>query len=338
MSDTQSPAAATQDDLTPSEVELITKCERRREHLRSLGDSEEQVHALKESYSWEIFLRELRVYIAKNWEIIVGSRGGRYRRPKKRPSAAASIMLIDDVTTSPYVQPVSQPQEPQSTLTAMPVAASNNQPIWEAYEKARMTNIPSASTASASTGIPPPHTPGNSAENPLRPGSEGYQVRRPWTKEEGKLKQYITYLISIENALFAGLEEVQGPNWAAILQLHGPGGSRSEALKDRSQVQLKDKARNLKLFFLKGGHPVPSVLERVTGRLKGATDEPTPKNAKKRRIGDTSAEDAAISSTQEHVEYNPAVWPPSDSQGHGFEVGGMVGRNMDPALSMSHSS
>jgi hypothetical protein len=303
-----------------------------------LGDSEDQVHALKEAYSWETFLRELRVYIAKNWEIIVGSRGGKPRRPKKRPSAVPSTMLMDDVLASPYVQPVSQPQEPQSTLTAMPVAAPNSQPIWEAYEKARMVNIPLPPTPSTSTGIPPPHTPGNSAEHPLRPGSEGYQVRRPWTKEEGKLKQYVTHLISIENALFAGLEEVQGPNWAAILQLHGPGGSHSEALKDRSQVQLKDKARNLKLFFLKGGHPVPSVLERVTGRLRGATDEPSLKKAKKRRTGNTSAEDAAISSTQQHREYNPGEWPPSESQGQGFGLGGMVGQHMDPGLSMNHNS
>lgn len=185
--DNQPAETATQDDLTPSEVEFITKCERRREHLRSLGDSEEQVRALKESYSWETFLKELRIHIAKNWEIIVGSKGGKPRRPKKRPSAAAaSAMLIDDVTTPTYAQPVPQPQEPQSSLTAMHVPAPTAQPVWEAYEKARMANSTSTSTPTASTGIPPPQTQGgNSADHPLRPGSDGYQVRRPWSREEG---------------------------------------------------------------------------------------------------------------------------------------------------------
>src|SRR5947207_14004787 len=69
----------TDDDLTPAESEFISKCERRRELLRSLGDGEKQVQELKESYSWEAFLRELRSYVAKNWEIIVGSRGGNPR-------------------------------------------------------------------------------------------------------------------------------------------------------------------------------------------------------------------------------------------------------------------
>ncbi|CCJ29192.1 unnamed protein product [Pneumocystis jirovecii] len=54
--------------------------------------------------------------------------------------------------------------------------------------------------------------------------------RRPWSKEE-------------EQALFAGLDQVKGPHWSQILTLYGAGGTISEALKDRNQVQLKDKAR-----------------------------------------------------------------------------------------------
>ncbi|KAL8991827.1 MAG: hypothetical protein Q9169_007617 [Polycauliona sp. 2 TL-2023] len=42
----------------------------------------------------------------------------------------------------------------------------------------------------------------------------------------------------------------------------------NETLKDRNQVQLKDKARNLKLFFLKSGIEVPYYLQFVTGELK----------------------------------------------------------------------
>ena len=65
-----------------------------------------------------------------------------------------------------------------------------------------------------------------------------------------------------------GLERVKGPHWSQILALYGSGGSISEILKDRNQVQLKDKARNLKLFFLKSGMDVPLFLQKVTGELK----------------------------------------------------------------------
>lgn len=79
--------------------------------------------------------------------------------------------------------------------------------------------------------------------------------RRQWTAEE-------------ENALMAGMDQVQGPHWSQILALHGAQGTVSTALKDRTQVQLKDKARNLKLFFLKSGTEIPPYLKMVTGELK----------------------------------------------------------------------
>ena len=66
----------------------------------------------------------------------------------------------------------------------------------------------------------------------------------------------------------AGLDRVKGPHWSQILAMFGPGGTISETLKDRNQVQLKDKARNLKLFFLKSGIEVPYYLKFVTGELK----------------------------------------------------------------------
>ncbi|CAK4034858.1 Transcription factor TBF1 [Lecanosticta acicola] len=80
-------------------------------------------------------------------------------------------------------------------------------------------------------------------------------VRQPWTKPE-------------EDALLAGLERVNGPHWSQILALYGRGGSVSEVLKDRNQVQLKDKARNLKLWYLKTGKEVPPALRGVTGELR----------------------------------------------------------------------
>jgi len=110
--------------------------------------------------------------------------------------------------------------------------------------------------------------------------------RHPWTNEE-------------ETALMAALDIVKGPHWAQILALFGPGGTISEALKDRNQVQLKDKARNLKLFFLKSGIEVPYHLQCVTGDLKtrahGRRGGGTPGGAAEADEGDDGAHQEAVS-------------------------------------------
>jgi hypothetical protein len=66
----------------------------------------------------------------------------------------------------------------------------------------------------------------------------------------------------------AGLDRVKGPHWSQILALYGEKGTINNILEDRNQVQLKDKARNLKLFFLKSRIEVPYYLQSVTGELK----------------------------------------------------------------------
>ncbi|KAI5954074.1 TBF1 [Candida margitis] len=78
--------------------------------------------------------------------------------------------------------------------------------------------------------------------------------RRPWTRDEEK---------AFRHAL-----ELNGPHWSKILDLFGKGGKINEALKNRNQVQLKDKARNWKVFYLKNGMELPSYLKTVTGNLE----------------------------------------------------------------------
>jgi len=185
----------TQDDLTPAEIEFLSKCDRRRELLRVHGDDDKQVATLKEMYSWESFLRELRSYIAKNWELIVVSRGGRPRRPvKKRTSGAAIPGFVDDGTTPGFAQTQIVAGAGQGIPTALPAEQHvSNEPIWEAYEKARMNTIPASAVGpagstmgSSANGIPPPTTAASKTpQGPPRPLAEGNQVRRPWTKEEG---------------------------------------------------------------------------------------------------------------------------------------------------------
>ena len=88
-----------------------------------------------------------------------------------------------------------------------------------------------------------------------------------------------------------GLDMVKGPHWSQILSLFGPSGSISQILADRTQVQLKDKARNLKLFFLKTGSEMPYYLQCVTGELK--TRAPTQAARKE-------AEEKARMNSEEH--------------------------------------
>lgn len=123
--------------------------------------------------------------------------------------------------------------------------------------------------------------------------------------------------------------------------MFGPGGTISEVLKDRGQVQLKDKARNLKLFFLKSSIEVPYYLQFVTGELKTrAPAQAARKEANGKRV---SEEDRA------HVEGIMALaGGPNNAaqqlQQHAAQgLGGMDGRanglpemgnnqNVDPSL------
>ncbi|KAK5724824.1 TTAGGG repeat binding factor [Elasticomyces elasticus] len=95
----------------------------------------------------------------------------------------------------------------------------------------------------------------SSSTNTEKKAAPSSTIRQPWTKPE-------------EDALLLGLEKVNGPHWSQILAIYGRGGSTSEVLKDRNQVQLKDKARNLKLWYLKMGKDVPVALRGVTGELR----------------------------------------------------------------------
>lgn len=157
-------------------------------------------------------------------------------------------------------------------VNAAAATSSINVTLRNAYDDARLA----AHTRALQRKRPP--SPVNSSSN-----------RKVWSAEE-------------ENALMDGLEYVRGPHWRDILALYGEGGSLSEILKNRSQVQLKDKARNMKLFFAKHGLEVPEILRAVTGELKkpkvienGEDDEP-------QKMGDTSLSREDVVSTSNNDE------------------------------------
>lgn len=146
-----------------------------------------------------------------------------------------------------------------------------------------------------------------------------HSTRRPWTPEE-------------EKALMAGLDMVKGPHWSQILQLFGQHGSISDILKDRTQVQLKDKARNLKLFFLKTNSEMPYYLQCVTGELKTRAPSQAARKEAEERARMNSEEDQARTMTlagglQNNPAYNTSNGSANNTAAtlaHGLPVAGSM--------------
>lgn len=160
----------------------------------------------------------------------------------------------------PYAKypPHAEERSLQAVVSSAPVPNTSTR---EQYEKARI-----AATARAAV------------KNKGALGTN--QSRRPWSTEE-------------EDALLTGLDRVKGPHWSQILAMFGTDGTVSEVLKDRNQVQLKDKARNLKLFFLKNKQNVPLYLEKVTGELRTRAPSRAAKLEVKERLEEPGSEDKA---------------------------------------------
>ncbi|KAK3387586.1 telomere repeat binding factor-domain-containing protein [Podospora didyma] len=145
------------------------------------------------------------------------------------------LAQLNQTHSSPY-QPYTQaPPAPPAAATGDNLPPNQSSPTAVLYERARQAAVAKSSNTARREGL--------------------HSTRRPWTPEE-------------EKALMTGLDIVKGPHWSQILGIFGANGSHSDILKDRTQVQLKDKARNLKLFFLKTNSEMPYYLQSVTGELK----------------------------------------------------------------------
>ncbi|KAA8899941.1 telomere repeat binding factor-domain-containing protein [Sphaerosporella brunnea] len=294
--------------LTPSEADFVSRLIHRRNHLMQISD---QVN-LSEKYAWQEFLKDVSWYVSKNHETIVAQPTRKTRKRMSHGGGPHPEVMSPPVHAPPTISPMvhhvvqqtpvpltpeegtaaaivqahtaalsASPHPNQQTPTdpalenemfspntsymgapplAQPPVPQQSQPTQVLYERARLAVTSKASPNARRAGLP--------------------SQRRPWTTEE-------------ENALMAGLDRVKGPHWSQILAMFGPGGTVSEALKDRNQVQLKDKARNLKLFFLKSGMEVPYYLQFVTGELKTRAPGQAAKNAAKKAVEESAEEDAA---------------------------------------------
>ncbi|EGW33394.1 uncharacterized protein SPAPADRAFT_55275 [Spathaspora passalidarum NRRL Y-27907] len=222
--------------LSPMELDFVDRCNTRKEILLNYEGN------LSEEYEWFTFLKELFDYVGKNVGFLIWGKRGRRERVHKEDTSATphSDEILQRET------PEAQPRVPvQNSITNAPSTEPTNDSTAiessEDYQNLTSTLLPSEIVERQI----------HLRINPGTTSRTGH--RRPWTRDEEK---------ALRHAL-----ELKGPQWATILELFGNGGKISEALKNRTQVQLKDKARNWKMFFLKSGLPVPGYLSRVTGDL-----------------------------------------------------------------------
>ncbi|KAL2069858.1 hypothetical protein VTL71DRAFT_14537 [Oculimacula yallundae] len=263
--------------LSQDEHEFVASINGRREYLMNEPTDVDAIQVLSEKFGWEGFLTGVSSYLRKNYEPLLAPYMKRHAlttptSPRRTPAVEThqdpsnsfqnlnggsnlsdlDISMHAQLAADEVLKALGYNVGPQQN-SATPQQAQNppqngtdpgntvpyptqSAPTQVLYEKARRAASTKASSASA-----------------RRPGTPSQ--RRPWTNEE-------------ENTLMAGLDQVKGPHWSQILALYGPNGSLNDILRDRNQVQLKDKARNLKLFFLKSGIEVPYYLQCVTGELK----------------------------------------------------------------------
>ena len=220
--------------LSPSEQDFIDRSRARKSYLLAENSAEEALRELPKKYQWQDFVREFASCINKN---VDGIMHVPVRAQQVFGSSAA------DRRSASAAQAV---QEALGRNTQLSMAGVSGAGAIPGVQSLSLNGQGSRSGAGGQ---------GDSNDSSRKANAVASTVRQPWMKPE-------------EDALLSGLDRVNGPHWSQILALYGRGGSISEVLKDRNQVQLKDKARNLKLWHLKMGKDVPPALRGVTGELR----------------------------------------------------------------------
>ncbi|KAE9380288.1 hypothetical protein N431DRAFT_432577 [Stipitochalara longipes BDJ] len=260
--------------LAEGEDEFLQALHDRRDYLMNDVNDIDSIQEISAKFPWEDFLQSLCDHLSKTYRPLITP----YMKRHALTAPASPVRgLLQNATHSTdslnpefegYLQratqltlneftPRSADDHSQNHEGSSSPQQSSHDATQDAFFDAASTKPPHSSqptstleqykrarkAAATKTSTDPTQKPGMAS------------TRRPWTDVE-------------ENALLDGLDKVEGPHWSQILALYGKGGSLGEQLKDRNQVQLKDKARNLKLFFLKNTAKVPIHLQAVTGDLK----------------------------------------------------------------------
>ncbi|KAL1873841.1 TTAGGG repeat binding factor [Diaporthe australafricana] len=252
------------------EEDFVRPFTERRNLLKAVGHDKEKRRQLEAKYQFATFLDNLSAFIRSNFESIVDYAEGHGFEIPNEPGEEEALLLEGVQPPSTYTGAFPGQRRPNGTDLDSGYEATGLASLIA--EKLAPMDINGYGQASAGTGdgtnLPPTQSlptavlyerarqaavAKSSTAHARREGL--HSTRRPWTPEE-------------EKALMQGLDMVKGPHWSQILQLFGLNGTLSDILKDRTQVQLKDKARNLKLFFLKTNSEMPYYLQCVTGELK----------------------------------------------------------------------
>lgn len=250
-------------NLTPTELDFIERCKSRK--ITLLNYSEEK--DLSEEYEWLSFLKELFEYSSKNMGFLIWGKRSRLSRPEgiinttissNVPTSSINASTSTSSANTPHSQEILN-NAANSELRHQQELEAERQRVQEVMQNTDINDITNA--------LLPSEIQEQQIHLRINPRSTVRNIqRRPWTREEEK---------ALRQAL-----ELKGPMWSTILDLFGAGGKISEALKNRTQVQLKDKARNWKMFFLKSGLPVPKYLHKVTGDLDREDSRKINKNSK----------------------------------------------------------
>jgi hypothetical protein len=260
------------------------------EFLESLGIRKAELSGkpsnLRERYRWEDFLKEAVSYI-KVLKLDDGALTGSERlllKPRQNVtqgqmerSSSQGVVLNGEkplLITSGYLDEPEEDFTHKSARLALEAIQSVGQPYftvpvpWPLVQySTELASGPrpvagetiEVSVAEPKSDTPVPHSSQTaptlvllsrarkaSATEALHTNGE---ASKSWTSEE-------------EETLLEELDRVQGALWSKILE--------NETLKDRSEVQLKDKAQSLKKLFLLTGTEMPFFLKEATGVTNGS--------------------------------------------------------------------
>lgn len=226
--------------LSPTELDFVNRCKSRKDMLlKSATDN------FSEQYEWYAFLKDLFGLVSKDMSVLIwGKKIKASARQDKSLNSSRASALHTSLTSHSDNQLHNHPNTPDAEDT-----------VARAQDNNTNAGVPASQEIKDITaGLLPSEIQEQQIHLRINPNITGRSLnRRPWTREEEKALRYAL--------------ELKGPHWSTILELFGQGGRINESLKNRNQVQLKDKARNWKMFFLKSRLPVPEYLKKVTGDL-----------------------------------------------------------------------
>ena len=218
--------------FTPAELDFLSRCDFRKQTLlNSEADS-----SLMEKYEWIKFLNDLLEYVSKNVGFLIWGPKGKLSSELNRLNTLISAETTLDKANQGSADSYASPSEEEGGSED-----AKKRKIEDPHEQrgSDTNNDSMTDTSSKNKGAKRPRA--------NRPST----FRRIWTAEE-------------EETLKKGLMQ-KGTHWTAILELYGPGGTINENLKNRSSLQLKDKARNWKIYYTKNKLPIPSYLQKAIG-------------------------------------------------------------------------